>query len=130
MSRTASRTSAAMSAYPVVVTSPAMWTWPVVMRVSTATRARGSSVSSASRTVSLIRSAILSGWPSVTDSEVNRRSGTTFLRCAAVTGDQAEGGAGANGGRARPAGVSALRVVDREDGVRVRVGLGQLGGLV
>src|SRR3954470_5332709 len=46
---------------------------PVVTNVSTATRLLGSSVSSASRIVSLIWSAILSGCPSVTDSEVNRR---------------------------------------------------------
>ena len=62
-----------MSTQPVVVTSPATCTWPVVMRVSTATRLRGSSLSMASRMESLIWSAILSGCPSVTDSEVNRR---------------------------------------------------------
>src|ERR687886_701578 len=69
----------AMSAYPAVVTSPATCTRPVVTSVSTATRLRGSSLSSASRIASLIWSAILSGWPSVTDSEVNRRlaTGTT-----------------------------------------------------
>ena len=38
--------------------------------VSQATRAIGSSVRMASRTASEIWSAILSGWPSVTDSEV------------------------------------------------------------
>ena len=61
---------------PSVVTSPATCTWPVVISVSTATRLRGSSVSRASRIESLIWSAILSGWPSVTDSEVNRRRDT------------------------------------------------------
>src|SRR5512139_2081707 len=44
--------------------------------VSTATRLLTSSLSIASRIASLIWSAILSGWPSVTDSEVNRRRDT------------------------------------------------------
>src|SRR5215213_7196202 len=44
--------------------------------VSTATRLRGSCASMASRIESLIWSAILSGWPSVTDSDVKRRRGT------------------------------------------------------
>src|SRR5580658_5074732 len=47
-------------------------TWPVVTRVSQATRARGSWVRMASRTASLIWSATLSGWPMVTDWLVNR----------------------------------------------------------
>src|ERR671912_555742 len=55
-----------------------MWTWPVVISVSTATRLRGSCFSIASRIASLIWSAILSGWPSVTDSDVKRRRGTRF----------------------------------------------------
>src|ERR1700716_3400633 len=66
-----SRTIVGMSAYASVVTSPATWTWPVVISVSTATRLRGSLLSSPSRMESLIASQILSGWPSVTDSEVN-----------------------------------------------------------
>src|SRR3712207_1467590 len=53
-----------------------MWTWPVVIIVSTATRLRGSCSSIASRIESLIWSAILSGWPSVTDSDVKRRRDT------------------------------------------------------
>ena len=61
-----------MSAYPWVVTSPATCTCPVAMRVSTATREDGSWASRASRMPSLIWSAILSGCPSVTDSEVKR----------------------------------------------------------
>src|SRR3954463_1798194 len=48
------------------------------MSVSTATRLRGYCVSLASRIESLIWSAILSGWPSVTDSEVKRRRGTRY----------------------------------------------------
>src|ERR1700728_629397 len=43
---------------------------PVVTSVSHATRPFGSSVSTASRTASETWSAILSGWPSVTDSDV------------------------------------------------------------
>ena len=53
-----------------MVISPATSTSPVVSRVSHATRLSGSSASRASRTESEIWSAILSGWPSVTDSEV------------------------------------------------------------
>src|SRR4051794_20264504 len=56
-----------------------MCTCPVVMRVSTATRLLGSWASIASRIESLIWSAILSGWPSVTDSEVKRRRGMAEL---------------------------------------------------
>ena len=61
MARIRSRTSDGMSAYADVVTSPATWTWPVVINVSTATRLDGSSASRASRMESLIWSAILSG---------------------------------------------------------------------
>src|SRR3954470_18860639 len=63
-----------MSAYPSVLTSPATCTRPVVTSVSTATRLPGSCSRSASRIESEIWSQILSGCPSVTDSEVNRRS--------------------------------------------------------
>src|SRR5436309_8415623 len=54
--------------------SPATTTSPVVINVSQATRASGSSARTASRTVSEIWSATLSGCPSVTDSEVKRNS--------------------------------------------------------
>src|SRR5262245_21877586 len=67
----------ATGTYPSVVTSPATTTSPVVTSVSTATRLCGSAASSASHTESLIWSAILSGCPSVTDSDVNRRPVTT-----------------------------------------------------
>src|SRR3954454_14504982 len=77
MDRIRPRTSAAIGAYASVVTSPATTTSPVVSSVSTATRLFGSPASSASRTVSLIWSAILSGCPSVTDSEVKRRPATS-----------------------------------------------------
>ena len=55
---------------PLVVISPATMARPVVTSVSQATRLCGSSASMASRIESEIWSAILSGWPSVTDSEV------------------------------------------------------------
>src|SRR6478736_654776 len=63
-----------MSMYFSVVISPATTTSPVVISVSHATRLFGSFASAASSTASEIWSAILSGWPSVTDSEVKRYS--------------------------------------------------------
>src|SRR5215218_6997862 len=63
-----------MSTYVVVAISPETTTSPVFTSVSQATRPYGSSRSTASRTPSEIWSATLSGWPSVTDSEVNRYS--------------------------------------------------------
>src|SRR6266516_3419744 len=62
-----------MSTHVFVVISPATTTRPVVISVSHATRPPGSSASTASRTESEIWSAILSGWPSVTDSDVKRK---------------------------------------------------------
>src|SRR6185295_8790959 len=53
-----------------VVISPATTAMPVVTRVSHATRPAGSRDRMASSTASEIWSATLSGWPSVTDSEV------------------------------------------------------------
>src|SRR5215813_8111374 len=64
------RTRCGMSTYVSVVISPATTTSPVVISVSQATRPWGSSASTASSTESEIWSAILSGWPSVTDSDV------------------------------------------------------------
>src|SRR5215213_1729697 len=61
-----------MSTYVVVEISPETTTRPVLTRVSQATRPVGSSFRTASRTPSEIWSQILSGWPSVTDSDVNR----------------------------------------------------------
>src|SRR5262245_12205866 len=63
-----------MSTYTSVVISPETTTRPVFTSVSQATRPEGSSAITASRTPSEIWSAILSGWPSVTDSDVNRNS--------------------------------------------------------
>src|ERR671933_347637 len=68
------RTRLGMSMYVSVVISPATTTRPVVISVSQATRPAGSSASTASSTPSEIWSAILSGCPSVTDSEVKRNS--------------------------------------------------------
>src|SRR5437867_13053674 len=59
-----------MWTYVEVVISPATTAMPVVTSVSHATRAAGSLAMIASRTASEIWSAILSGCPSVTDSEV------------------------------------------------------------
>src|SRR4051812_1974898 len=66
------RTRRGMSMYFSVVISPATTTRPVVISVSHATRLSGSFVSAASGPESEIWSAILSGWPSVTDSDVKR----------------------------------------------------------
>src|SRR2546421_3998270 len=70
MSITVLRTIEGMSMYVDVEISPATHTRPVVMSVSHATRPNGSSIRIASRMASETWSAILSGWPSVTDSEV------------------------------------------------------------
>ena len=58
----------------LVEISPETTTRPVFTSVSQATRPVGSSRRTASSTPSEIWSATLSGWPSVTDSEVNRYS--------------------------------------------------------
>src|SRR4051795_6766026 len=73
MPLTVSRTSRGMSMYLLVVISPATTISPVVISVSQATRLSGSFASAASSTASEIWSAILSGWPSVTDSDVKRK---------------------------------------------------------
>src|SRR3954449_3811517 len=69
-----SRAISWMSTYVSVEISPDTTTRPVFTSVSQATRPYGSSVRTASRTPSEIWSATLSGWPSVTDSDVNRNS--------------------------------------------------------
>src|SRR6266550_2322781 len=74
MLRIVSRAISWMSTYVVVEISPETTTRPVLTSVSQATRPYGSSRMTASRTPSEIWSAILSGWPSVTDSDVNRYS--------------------------------------------------------
>ncbi|MCY1450336.1 hypothetical protein D9M71_671350 [compost metagenome] len=72
MSMMTLRTSSSRSTQAEVVTSPAMIATPVFTRVSQATRAYLSLAMMASSTASEIWSAILSGWPSDTDSEVKR----------------------------------------------------------
>src|SRR6478736_7550518 len=84
MRLTTSRTIAGISTYAEVETSPATWTSPVVTRVSTATRPFGSAARIASRMLSEIWSQILSGCPSVTDSDVNRRSSVIMLQIGRV----------------------------------------------
>ena len=66
------RTSSSRSTQASVVISPATIATPVLTSVSHATRARLSCASIASSTASEIWSATLSGWPSETDSDVNR----------------------------------------------------------
>src|SRR2546430_5228480 len=68
------RTTSATLTTACVVISPATTAMPVVTRVSQATREAGSLARMASRTESEIWSATLSGWPSVTDSDVKRNS--------------------------------------------------------
>src|SRR6187401_2898502 len=80
-----------MSMYVSVVISPATITRPVVTSVSQATRPSGSSVRTASRIVSDSWSATLSGWPSVTDSDVKRYS-RSGMRAEAYLLDSQEPG--------------------------------------
>src|SRR5712692_1507441 len=74
MPRIVSRTTSDTSTYVSVVISPATTTRPVVISVSQAQRPPRSSRRTASRTASETWSAILSGCPSVTDSDVKRNS--------------------------------------------------------
>src|SRR5260221_736285 len=80
MSQTVSRTIFGMSTYADVVISPATTTRPVVSSVSHATRPDVSSARIASSTASETWSAILSGWPSVTDSDVKVQRSLTLSR--------------------------------------------------
>src|SRR3546814_13690061 len=72
MSRITLRVSASRSIQALVVISPATIATPVLTMVSQATRARLSWARIASSTASEIWSAILSGVPSETDSELKR----------------------------------------------------------
>src|SRR5215211_2642065 len=100
-----------MSTYVVVEISPETTTSPVFTRVSHATRPVGSSRSTASRTPSEIWSAILSGCPSVTDSEVNRNSLSfiSFMRLESVASRRAAALA------VRLAAVALLALVEVDD---------------
>src|SRR5579864_6220189 len=97
MSSTVWRTSLGMSTYVVVVISPATSTRPVVNRVSHATRLSGSSARTASRTESEIWSTILSGWPSVTDSDVKEKLRLFMAGRLAHTGEELRSTPGSEG---------------------------------
>ena len=58
----------------LLLTSPAMIDFPVVTRVSHATLDFGSKAKKLSNIESLIWSASLSGWPSLTDSDVKNKT--------------------------------------------------------
>src|SRR5271155_3297910 len=70
----------------LLVISPASTIRPVLASDSSATRELGSSARCASRTASEIWSHILSGWPSETDSEVNRKSLSGIIRDCSLQG--------------------------------------------
>src|SRR3984957_10735292 len=112
-----------MSTYVLVVTSPATCTWPVVMSVSTATWLSGSSLSIASKIASLIWSAILSGWPSVTDSEVNNRRATLLISIQKEPADQVK--CSRTNQRARPSRSTAGRRSDQPGGHQLPDEIGQ-----
>src|SRR6059036_2184174 len=117
-----------MSTYVVVEISPDTTTRPVLTSVSHATRPYGSSRMTASRTPSEIWSAILSGWPSVTDSEVNRYS---FSESGRVMGSGEVSGSVAvgkeHGAWRSRAGASGIRVATvgrfRPDLREIRLGI-------
>src|SRR6266568_2343217 len=90
ISRMRSRTMRGMSTYVVVVISPPTTTRPVVIRLSHGTRPIGLSVSTAAKTAIEIWSAILSGWPSVTDSDVKVKE--RFGMAPRLAGGDAEEG--------------------------------------
>src|SRR6185312_5020226 len=73
MPRMVSRIVRWMSRSAWVVTSPMTTHRPLVIAVSQATRERGSCPSMPSSTASETWSQTLSGWPSVTDSDVSRK---------------------------------------------------------
>src|SRR5215213_5476051 len=73
------RTTSGRWTYAFVVISPAITARPVVTSVSQATRDAGSSARRASSTASEMASATLSGWPSVTDSDVKRQRSYTAV---------------------------------------------------
>ena len=102
MSRTVSRTIVGTSTKSAFVEiSPRTMTRPVVVADSHATRASGSSRMNASRIASETWSQSLSGWPSVTDSDVKRYcDASTMLDMMLLGGDVA--GEGITGPRARP----------------------------
>src|SRR5512140_3992723 len=120
-----------MSTYVFVVISPAMSASPVVTSVSHATRPIGSSFRIASRMASEIWSAILSGWPSVTDSDVKRlrylpmflcskaavRRSAEFSRALRASRGGNPGAENEEAGSAVAAAVGGLQAVRREDAI-------------
>src|SRR3954469_5903654 len=124
-----SRAMRGMSTYTSVVISPATTTRPVVISVSHATRAVGSFFRTASRTESEIWSAILSGWPSVTDSEVNENERVAMGVRLAVPAEEANRESGIPPGRRAPeGGLPALIGEERHLGREARVAERLLGG--
>src|SRR3954452_23899853 len=130
-----SRATSWMSTYVLVVISPDTTTSPVFTSVSHATRPSGSSRSTASRTPSEIWSAILSGWPSVTDSDVNRYSLSDSLLMRSggkapvgarkrlrVAWHPARPSACAFGGRGAAAGTPLVEVDDERHAVHAEAG--------
>src|SRR5215211_6787257 len=113
MWRIVSRAMSWMSTYVVVEISPETTTRPVFTSVSQATRPVGSSRITASSTPSEIWSATLSGWPSVTDSDVNRNSLSESSVVVMRRGRVAEGGhcAAGRAGCLRSGPASALGAV-------------------
>src|SRR5258705_2028342 len=71
------RTTSGRWTYAFVVISPAMTARPVVTSVSQATREAGSFFFFKQKTAYEMASATLSGWPSVTDSDVKRQRSDT-----------------------------------------------------
>src|SRR5712691_5240732 len=119
ISRIRSRTTRGMSTYVSVVISPATTTRPVVISVSQPTRPCGSSASTASSTESEIWSAILSGWPSVTDSDVKVKERAGIARRLAAADAEEDGERGV--ARA-PTAESRERAEIREPGRQLRAG--------
>src|SRR3954469_5991903 len=85
MRRIVLRATASKLTRALVVISPASTTRLFLTSVSAATRERGSWARIASSTASEIWSATLSGWPSDTDSEVNRNSLIRISACARLS---------------------------------------------
>src|SRR5205823_7478046 len=94
MARMVSRMVRWMSRSAWVVTSPMTTQRPFVIAVSHATRARASCSSMPSSTASETWSQILSGWPSVTDSEVSRKEREELKDVVTTTANNIEIGAG------------------------------------
>src|SRR5262249_31773827 len=117
---------------PLLEISPATMARPVVTSTSHATRLIGSCAMSSSSTESEIWSAILSGWPSVTDSDVNRwRAPMQAPRVLRMDGGgfSAEGPSPRAGGPCENfesvfhCGEPALEFVDARDRRRIHAGM-------